>query len=101
MEGDRFDTSVAAARVDLHPAGIKDWLDTAPLSQVLPRSDFAEALRYLRSVKVAQELARHGSPTLTIGRYSHVRLQDLRGALAAVPVVSVPALWRRLDVARP
>ena len=26
--------------------GIKDWLDTAPLSQVLPKSDFAEALRY-------------------------------------------------------
>jgi hypothetical protein len=53
------------------------------------------------SVKVAQELARHCSPTLTIGRYSHVRLQDLRGALAAVPVVSGSAGWRRLDVARP
>jgi len=30
-------------------AGIKDWLDTAPLSQVLPKSDFAEALRYIRN----------------------------------------------------
>lgn len=30
-------------------AGIKDWLDTAPLSHVLPKSDFAEALRYLRN----------------------------------------------------
>jgi transposase len=29
--------------------GIKDWLDTAPLSQVLPKSDFAEALRYIRN----------------------------------------------------
>jgi transposase len=29
--------------------GIKDWLDTAPLAQVLPKSDFAEALRYLRN----------------------------------------------------
>jgi integrase len=37
------------------------------------------------SVKVAQELARHSSPTLTIGRYSHVRLNDLKGALDAVP----------------
>lgn len=53
------------------------------------------------SVKVAQELARHGSPTLTIGRYSHVRLQDLRGALEAVPVVSGSVGWRRLDVGRP
>ncbi len=29
--------------------GIKDWLDTAPLSQVLPKSDFAEALRYMHN----------------------------------------------------
>jgi len=29
--------------------GIKDWLDTAPLSQVLPKSDFAEVLRYIRN----------------------------------------------------
>ena len=29
--------------------GIKAWLDTAPLRQVLPKSDFAEALRYLRN----------------------------------------------------
>ena len=53
------------------------------------------------SVKVAQELARHGSPSLTIGRYSHVRRQDLRGALEAIPVVSASVGWRRLDVARP
>jgi len=29
--------------------GIQDWLDTAPLGQVLPKSDFAEALRYIRN----------------------------------------------------
>ncbi len=28
------------------------------------------------SVKMAQELARHSTPTLTIGRYAHTRLQD-------------------------
>jgi integrase len=37
------------------------------------------------SVKVAQELARHSTPTLTIGLYAHVRLHDLRGALDALP----------------
>jgi len=37
------------------------------------------------SVKVAQELARHSTPTLTIGRYSHVRLHDLTGALNSLP----------------
>ncbi len=33
------------------------------------------------SVKVAQELARHATPTLTIGRYAHARLHDLTAAL--------------------
>lgn len=32
-------------------------------------------------IKVAQELARHSTPVLTIGRYSHVRVNDLAGAL--------------------
>lgn len=36
------------------------------------------------SVKVAQELARHATPTLTIGRYAHVRLHDLTEALEAL-----------------
>jgi len=37
------------------------------------------------SVKTAQELARHSTPVLTIGRYSHARLHDLTGALEALP----------------
>jgi integrase len=37
------------------------------------------------TVKTAQELARHCSPTLTIGRYAHARLHDLTGALDALP----------------
>jgi len=37
------------------------------------------------SVKVAQELARHSTPTLTIGRYAHTRLHDLTRALDALP----------------
>jgi hypothetical protein len=28
------------------------------------------------NIKVAQELARHSTPTLTLGRYAHVRLLD-------------------------
>ena len=42
------------------------------------------------SVKTAQELARHSSPQLTIGRYSHTRLHDLTGALEALHPVSKP-----------
>ncbi len=37
------------------------------------------------SVKVAQELARHSTPTLTIGRYGHTRIADLRAAVSALP----------------
>ena len=37
------------------------------------------------SVKTAQELARHSTPSLTIGRYSHARLHDLTAALDALP----------------
>jgi len=42
------------------------------------------------SVKTAQELARHSTPTLTIGRYSHVRLHDLTAALDALPDLTTP-----------
>ena len=42
------------------------------------------------SVKVAQELARHSTPTLTIGRYAHARLHDLTRALDALPCVTRP-----------
>jgi integrase len=42
------------------------------------------------SVKVAQELARHSTPTLTIGRYAHARLHDLTAALDALPGSGTP-----------
>ncbi len=31
------------------PRGIKNWLDTAPLGQILPKSDVADALRNPRN----------------------------------------------------
>ncbi len=37
------------------------------------------------SVKTCQELARHSTPVLTIGRYSHARLHDLQGAIETLP----------------
>jgi hypothetical protein len=42
------------------------------------------------SVKVAQELARHSTPNLTIGRYSHTRLHDLETALDSLPSFTGP-----------
>jgi integrase len=37
------------------------------------------------SAKVAQELARHSTVALTLGRYAHVGLYDLAGAVNAMP----------------
>ena len=37
------------------------------------------------SVNTCQELARHSSPVLTIGKYSHARLHDIAGALDELP----------------
>ena len=37
------------------------------------------------SVKTCQELARHSTPSLTIGKYAHVRIHDLRAAVPSVP----------------
>jgi len=39
------------------------------------------------NIKVAQELARHSTPTLTLGRYAHVTLMDQRRALDALPTI--------------
>lgn len=39
------------------------------------------------NIKVAQELARHSTPTLTLGRYAHIALLDQRKALDALPAI--------------
>src|SRR4051794_28320047 len=41
-------------------------------------------------VKVVQSLARHSTPTLTLGIYAHVGLFDQTGALDALPDLSGP-----------
>jgi integrase len=44
------------------------------------------------NVKVAQELARHSTPILTLGRYAHVEVLDQTKALDALPSIElVPA----------
>jgi hypothetical protein len=47
------------------------------------------------NIKVAQELACHSTPALTLGRYAHVQLVDQRRALDALPSIDAP----RADVA--
>jgi len=43
------------------------------------------------SVKVAQELARHSTPTLTLGVYTKLGVHDLTGALGALPNLASPS----------
>jgi len=42
------------------------------------------------NIKVAQELARHSTPILTLGRYAHVEVLDQTKALAALPPIDTP-----------
>jgi hypothetical protein len=43
------------------------------------------------NIKVTQELARHSTPTLTLGRYSHVQVLDQTKALDGVPSIEEKA----------
>jgi len=43
------------------------------------------------NVKLVQELARHSTPVLTLGRYTHVDMNDKAIALATVPALEAPA----------
>jgi len=47
------------------------------------------------NIKVAQELARHSTPTLTLGRYAHVQLADQTRALDALPAIEQRCTARR------
>jgi len=42
------------------------------------------------NVKLCQELARHSTPVLTLGRYTHVDMQDKALALTMVPALEAP-----------
>lgn len=44
------------------------------------------------SVKFAQTLARHSTPTLTIGRYAHAAQSDLSTALEGLPILVNPTV---------
>ena len=52
------------------------------------------------SVKVAMELARHSTPTLTLGRYAHVRMADLRQGVPTVPTGTKPQTQSQVAVMR-
>src|SRR5262249_31066067 len=48
-------------------------------------------------VKVVQTLARHSTPTLTLGVYAHIGVFDQTAALDALPDLSTPAAGPEVD----
>ncbi len=56
-------------------------------TKLVPAASFfmTHVLRSGASVRVCQELAWHSTPVLTLGRYAHVRLADLRKTLPTTP----------------
>jgi len=85
------DKTAKMMRVDLVAAGI-------PYATAEGVADFHSlrhtyVSRLVRSgvnVKLCQELARHSTPVLTLGRYTHVDMQDKATALTMVPALQAP-----------
>ena len=75
-------------RVDLAAAGIAASDDAGRVVDFhsLRHGYVSRIVEGGASVKVAQELARHSTPTLTIGRYAHTRLHDLATAVNGLPI---------------
>lgn len=70
---------LAAAGIDYEtPAGVADF-------HSLRGVYISELVASGASVKVYQTLARHSTPSLTIGLYAKASLHDIKGAVAALP----------------
>jgi len=81
------DKTAKMIRQDLRAAGI-DYADESGAVidfHSLRHSYISRIVASGASVKVCQELARHSTPTLTIGRYAHLRMYDLSKALDGLP----------------
>ena len=84
------DKTAKMIRTDLNAAGIscRDEMGRVLDFHSLRHSYITNVVNSGASVKVAQELARHSTPTLTIGRYAHARLHDLSAALDRMPDIN-------------
>ena len=80
-------------RVDLKAAGIPYETDSGFADFHSIRGDF---ISYLvssgASVKTCQTLARHSTPSLTIGIYAKASLHDINGAVEGLPDLTTPRL---------
>jgi len=80
------------ARLDLGFLAYRDSGGRVADFHALRHTYVSRLVRSGANVKVAQTLARHSTPTLTLGRYAHVEILDQTKALAALPSIDpVPA----------
>ena len=86
------DKTAKMMRVDLAAAEIPHTDDAGRVCDfhALRHTYISRVVESGASVKVCQELARHSTPLLTIGRYSHTRLHDLTSALEGLPKTDRP-----------
>jgi hypothetical protein len=84
------ETSAAMLGRDLEAAGIMYQDEAGKVADFHAfRHTFVSMLvRAGANVKVALELARHSTPTLTFGLYAHAAREDRTAALAALPSLS-------------
>jgi len=73
-------------RVDLAAAGIPVVVGEEEAVFHSLRHSYTSMLEQVATVKVTQELARHASPLLTIGRYSHAGLAAKAEAVGKLPL---------------
>jgi len=66
------------------PEGVADF-------HSLRHSYISRLVRSGINVKLCQELARHSTPVLTLGRYAHVDMADKATALTMVPALAAPS----------
>jgi len=94
-------------RADLDAAGIPYRDDGGRVCDfhALRHTFVTRLARSGASVKVVQTLARHSTPVLTLGLYSHLEISDGAAALAALPdpqISAAPEIARRMqNVAQP
>ena len=79
------DRSAEMMMFDLQAAQIPLTVDDESALSHSLRHTYTTLLARSAPVKVTQELARHSTPVLTIGRYSHASLQEKAEAVARLP----------------
>lgn len=85
------DRAAEMLRVDLDAAGIPDRTDEGVIDFHALRATYVSQLVASgASVKACQTLARHSTPSLTIGVYAKASLHDLAGAVSALPDLTTP-----------